>query len=139
MLLRNFLWHRCLPLAAVSFLVCRVKYCLFNKFWWCMIYLQQNMTLTWSISSIFTLFTVSSIEHTFGNNIIISNSFFDKFSNFPFITFIVKVILSHGAKQQLITILHTRHIKRDEKIGLICTNNPKVFEIISVIYLMVSC
>ena len=65
--------------------------------------------------------------------------FFDKFSNFPFITFIVKVILSHGAKQQLITILHTRHIKRDEKIGLICTNNPKVFEIISVIYLMVSC
>ena len=32
LIVHSYVWHRRLPSAAVSFLVCRVKYCLFNKF-----------------------------------------------------------------------------------------------------------
>ena len=84
-------------------------------------YIYNRIWLSCGAEAAFShFFTVSSIEQTFGNNIIISNSFlFDKFSIFSFITFLISLLIFHGATQKLISILYTRHTKRKIWRGLI--------------------
>ena len=77
-------------------------------------YIYNRIWLSCGAAEVFSHFTmVSSIEQTFGNNIIISNSFFfEKFPKFSFTTIFFPFFTFRAEAQKLVAILHTRQTKR---------------------------